>query len=336
MLTVDRRELIVMRREEANACIHYGLHHAATLTACSGIEMLLKTLYDELLEKLLRDDPTLAQQMQNYRNEMTGSGEPGNEWGLGRWITFYKDFNVFSELRNQFAYDFSEFKLQTLWHANSEWNKCKHSALEASPVTARLICNYLNTYLEETRHPIGGDNTHLKTMGEFGEKWRQQWKTSITRWVVQHRSAPQAELLLPLVELLGLVVDLIGDERVPIGSKTHLMVAANYVFSSVDLMPEHDSDVGGLVDDAAVLVLTLYWLLNVRDLEEDTLRHHWQGDTDIVSEIDRLEAYIRENNELLFLDTRIQLGDNLIWATIRRVATEGPEALWQNYWKEAY
>ena len=56
MLTIDQRKLISLRREEANACIHFGLLHAGTLTACSGIEMLLKTLYDELISKLDKDD----------------------------------------------------------------------------------------------------------------------------------------------------------------------------------------------------------------------------------------------------------------------------------------
>ena len=166
--------------------------------------------------------------------------------------------------------------------------------------------------------------------------WLKEWETAIIRWNVQNRAAPQGNILQPLANLLELVVSLIGDASVPVGHKTHLMVAANYVISAVDLMPEDDFDVRGLVDDGAVLVLTIFWLRHQRGLEEDTLRRHWQGDNDIISEIERLEKYIRENHEVLFAESRLQFGDKLIWATIRRVATEGPEALWQNYWKEAY
>ena len=81
MPIIDRRKLIMLRREEANACIHSGLYNAATLAACSGIEMLLKTLYEELIEKLEIDDPPLASELKNYRYLMTGDGEPAYDWG---------------------------------------------------------------------------------------------------------------------------------------------------------------------------------------------------------------------------------------------------------------
>ena len=101
-------------------------------------------------------------------------------------------------------------------------------------------------------------------------------------------------------------------------------------------MPEDDLDVRGLVDDGTVLVLTLFWLLRSRGLDEDLLRRDWQGDRDIINEIDRLETYIRDHKETLFAETRLQFGDKLNRATIRRVTTEGPAALWKNHWKEAY
>ena len=336
MLTIDKRELITLRREEANACIHYGLYQAATLTACSGIEMLLNTLYDELMEKLTSDDPPLANELRGHRREMLGDNEPENEWGLGRWIAFYREFNIFSELRNNFNYSFSEFKMPTLRRANAEWVKCKHRPYQVARDKALMITNYLNAYLEETRHPLGVGDTQLRTVGEFSRRWLEEWEIAIGRWFVQNRAAPQGEILQPLTKLLALVVSLIVDARVGIAHKTRLMVAANYVFSSVDLMPEDDLDVSGLVDDGAVLVLTLYWLLHHSGFEADIVRSNWPVDNDIISEIDRLEKYIQDNNEALFKGSGLRFGESLIWATIRRIATEGPEALWQNYWKEAY
>lgn len=336
MLPIDQRELIGLRRQEATACMHFGLYHAATLTACSGIEMLLKTLFDELIEKLESDDPSRANELHYFRSEITESPEQAHDWGLGRWIKFYNDFDIISALRNSFKYSFSAFKMTTLWKANSEWNKCKHDFAMANPATASLICNLLNAYLEETKVAVGNDGSQLRTMGEFSNIWLGEWESEIEKWYVQNRAKPQAEVLQPLAKLLALVVSLIHDAHVPFEHKTKLMVAANYVLSSVDLMPENEMDVEGLVDDGAVLVLTLSWLIKHRSLAEDHLCRHWQGSDDIISEIDRLELYISENCDVLFVDSRGDMGDRLIWATIRKVATEGPESLWQNYWKEAY
>ena len=336
MLTIDQRKLISLRREEANACIHFGLLHAGTLTACSGIEMLLKTLYDELISKLDKDDQFLANELRAILIEMTGDNDRQIDLGLGGWIRFYADNNLISELRNHFEYIFSDFNLHTLHLANQEWVKCKHHHYQVTHEKALMINNYLNAFLDETRNLDGGDTTQVRTVGEFGEHWLEQWETEIRKWFIQNRNTPQANILQPLPKLLALVVSLIVDSSVPIELKTHLMVAANYVFSSVDLMPEDDLDVRGLVDDSAVLVLTLFWLWRHRGLQEDLIRLHWQADSDIIVEIGKLERYIRENNEVLFKDARLKFGDNLVWAAIRRVSKEGPDALWRNYWKEAY
>ena len=98
---------------------------------------------------------------------------------------------------------------------------------------------------------------------------------------------PQTVVLLPLEKFLasGRRVDLL-TRMCLLDLKTHLMVAANYVVSSVDLMPEDDLDVRGLVDDAAVLVFTLSWLIEHRDLDQSHLVRHWRGDNDIIGEIE--------------------------------------------------
>ena len=336
MLPIDHREQISLRREEADICIHFGLYIAATLTTCNAIELLLEMLFFELKEKLHADDPRFANELQNYLDESKENEEPVNEWGLGKWISFYEKFNIFAELRSHFGYRFVTFGPKTLGNVNDVWNRYKHSFIEPSPVIALEVSNSLNAYLEEVRHPLDDDSSEPRTVSEFSKHWLSEWEFEIKRWYVQNRASIQARILQNLAKLLAVVVSMIHDKQVTYQCKTQLMIAANYVFSSVDLMPEDKLDVRGLVDDAAVLALTLYWLLRHRDMDADLIRRHWQGDSDIVSEIDSLERYIRENSEKLFTTSHRQFGSNLVWATIRKVAIDGPEALWQNYWKDSY
>lgn len=336
MLQIDPRKLILMRCEEANACIHYGLHHAATLTACSGIELLLETLFEELKEELSRVSAREAHELLEDYCEAIYERGLAHEWGLGKWIDFYVDCGILNKLQNQFRYQFNVLKPATLREANIEWNKCKHSSYQITPIDAKRIAKYLTDYLEEAGFSIKASDSELRTIEEISGHWLRQWETALQAWAVKNRAKPEAEILMPLAKLLEIVVSLISDTRVTYEQKTSLMVAANYVFSSVDLMPEDELDVNGLVDDGAVLVLTLYWLWRHRGVDEEILRSLWQSDSDIIGEIFRLEQYIRNNSALLFADSRPQLGQNLTWEPISRIATEGPEALWKNYWKETY
>ena len=336
MLHVDKREFIALRSVEANQCLHYGLYHAATLTACSAIEILLKTLFDELIEALKSADPQRAENLLDYHSEQSSDGVSQAVWGLGRWINFYSENGLIVELGNRFEYKFRELRLATLVEANREWNKCKHDFGQAKPESADRVCRYLNSYLEETRQSPESGAAQVRTLGEFGQHWRGEWQTEIRRWCVRNREKPQANLLLRLTDLLSLALDLLVARDVPVDLKTHLMVATNYVFSSVDLMPEDTLDVRCLVDDVTVLVLAFHWLLDKQNLDPETVHRHWRADSDAVAEIERLEAYIRQHHEKLFGEPRSAFGDRLIWAKISRVGTEGPSALWKNYWKEAY
>lgn len=336
MLQVHPRELILMRCEEANACIHFGLYQAATLTACSGIELLLETLFNELKTELSASSTREAQELQGDYDEAIYELGSADDWGLGKWLIFYRDCGILNKLHNQFGYKFMELKSTTLSQANIEGNKCKHSSYQITPNDAKQITNYLTAYLEEVGFILKDKNSQLRAVGEFSKHWLNKWEIALQSWAVKNRAKPETEILLPLAKLLEIVVSLISDTRVTYEQKTSLMVAANYVFSSVDLMPEGDLYVKGLVDDSAVLVMTLFWLWRHCGMDEDILRNLWQSDSDIISEIVRLEKYIRENNESLFAEPRSQFGDNLIWGSISRIVTEGPETLWKNYWKEAY
>ena len=330
------RELIVLRREEANACIHYGLYNAASLTACSGIEMLVKTLYDELINTLRQAEPSLAEEFEDGRSEKTDLTDPTSDWGLGKWISFYDDFGILHQLSRVFNYKLSTFTMTSLRQVNNEWNACKHKVAHANPITARKVCGFLNDYLVETKHTDGEAGAHLRTLGELSDRWISEWEDTIRKWLVLNHTAPQAMILQSMSKLLILTVSLITDRRVNVEIKRYLMVAANYVISSVDLIPESNLDVRGLVDDGAVLTFTLLWLRRKRGLKDNLLIHHWPKDSDVIDELDRLEQHLKASKDLLFSQSKPEFGDNLVWATLRKIETEGPEALWQNYWKEAY
>ena len=321
-------ELVNLRREEANACMHYSLYHAATLTAGSGVELLLEFLVGELIDAHMVDQPQRADQLRNnLEGKIYERGEI-EKWGLGVWCDFYSEFQIPFELWEMFDYQSRSYAEEKLRKVNKEWNRCKHGIHEALPDTAREIVVYLNELLDE----IGISSS--RHSGKIN--WRKSWGDRINYWTVQNRGKPETVLLLSLLPMLGVVERLISDKRVGYEHKTRLMVAENYVFSTVDLVKEDNRQPKSLVDDAAVLVLTLHWLLHKAELDKEILQDCWQQEKSAVNEIERLYKFIFENHVKLFPDSPSQIGKYLVWAAIRRIADVGPEALWQNYWKEVY
>lgn len=286
-----------------------------------------------------------------------------DKWTLGDWINLYRTCNLIKELGERFGYNLMRFDEKRLNHANEIWKKCKHESKQAEKKDAERVCKYLKSFLEECNYRSHADSPTLadaparlgppssfrheppapadapareRKDDEFGEWWLDEWRAEIKRWLVG-KSAQHGKLLIEaLPNLLELALSLIGDQTVPVRLRTQLMVAVNYVISTVDLMPEDGLEVRGLVDDSAVLVMTLDWLLRQREFEVETLHAHWRRSDDIISKITHLETHIYENNEVLFKESRLPFGDNSIWSTIRGIADIGPEALWQNYWKEVY
>jgi uncharacterized membrane protein YkvA (DUF1232 family) len=83
------------------------------------------------------------------------------------------------------------------------------------------------------------------------------------------------ELIALLPNLVRLFRGLIGDPRVPRGSKALLLVSAIWLASPIDLIPEFLPGIGG-IDDAVVAALVLRHL--VRRAGDDVVREHWRGD----------------------------------------------------------
>ena len=331
------RQHIIMRRTEANACLHYRLFHSATLTACSGIELLLEYLVNQLYEGLSRKSRRRANALVGFvKEEERRNSAKTSYWGLKSWVDFYKRRSVFDLLNKQFDFTFRQFNDHTLNEANEIWNKCKHDSYLATPEIAGHTVKLLNSCLTETDIEADNNSRRELTVAELSTHWLGQWETPLAESVAGDPDHPHTQILMYLAPYLDLVIRLLDDTRITFEHKTALMVAANYVFSSIDLMPENSErrDVGGLVDDGAVLALTLYWLLRQTEFDKAVLYSHWPGGDSIIAETNELKQHIWEQQDALFPDSRRQIGFKLVWKVIERIAHDGPEALWQNYWRE--
>ena len=337
ILRAIERQHIIMRRTEANACLHYRLFHSATLTACSGIELLLEYLVRQLYEELARQSKRRANALlRHVKDEERRNNAKSAYWGLRSWVDFYKRHGVFGLLSKQFRYTFQTLNDYTLNETNEIWNQCKHDSYLATPEIARDTVDRLNDYLKETEVEADTSVRQELTVGELSTHWLGQWEAPLAQSVAEGSASPQTLILMCLAPYLDLIIRLLDDKRVSFEHKTALMVAANYVFSSIDLLPENSDrrDVSGLVDDGAVLALTLYWLLRQESFDKTIVYSHWPGGAGIIDETDKLKRHIWDKQDALFPDSRHQIGYKLIWKVIERIAYDGPEALWQNYWRE--
>ena len=330
---------IANRRKEANGCLAHGYFHAATLTACSGIELLLefllKRLYDELLDQSKKKANALEKDLRNTEER---NHSKTMYWGLNSWMQFYQKNMIFERLCKQFDYAFKTLADYSLREVNEIWNKCKHDPYSATENDANRMVLRLNEYLLETE--INLEDPHHKqiTFGEVSNHWLDQWELPLGNWLASNPDSPQSKVLLPLSSFLDLVIRLIDDTRLRFGQRTALMVAANYAFSSHDLLPESadKQDVNGLVDDAAVLALTLFWLLQQEQFDNTIVYSHWPAGDSIHKEVDEVQQFLFTHHESLFPDSRNHFGYRLAWKVLERIPSEGPETLWQNYWQEQY
>ena len=324
------RELIYLRREEANACMHHRLFHAATLTAGSGLELLLMCLVGDLYRAFAESDDD-AEQAERLIDDLRqlGPQDPQTEnWGLGTWIGFYTESQMPYQLYKGLNCDPKSFDFGRLRQANDTYVKAKHEPYKITVEDASKVIVFFDELLDE----VG-----VLSAEERGKlAWRKAWGDRINHWVVQNRTSPETVLLRELFPLLEVVERLIHDRDVGYEYKTQLMLAENYVYSTIDLVKDDQQRPHSLVDDAAVLALTLYWLLRQKNFDKSILQACWQQDTGAVEEIERLYKFIVDNHDKLFLDEPGHFGSNLVWAAIRRIADIGPEALWQNYWAEVY
>jgi uncharacterized membrane protein YkvA (DUF1232 family) len=101
------------------------------------------------------------------------------------------------------------------------------------------------------------------------------WVLAVLVLLWSGRKTAAKELVVLLPNLVRLFRGLIGDPRVPRGSKALLLVGAVWLVSPIDLIPEFLPGIGG-IDDAVVAALILRHL--VRRAGVEVVREHWKGD----------------------------------------------------------
>jgi uncharacterized membrane protein YkvA (DUF1232 family) len=101
------------------------------------------------------------------------------------------------------------------------------------------------------------------------------WTLAVITLFVLGRKTIARELVTLLPNLIRLFRGLLGDPRVPRTSKALLALAALWLASPIDLIPEFLPGIGAL-DDAVVAGLALRHV--VKRAGSEVVRDHWHGD----------------------------------------------------------
>jgi uncharacterized membrane protein YkvA (DUF1232 family) len=97
------------------------------------------------------------------------------------------------------------------------------------------------------------------------------------------------DLILVLPDLTVLLMRLLRDDRVPLGSKVVALFGVGYVLSPIDLLPALLLGPAGWIDDLLVVSATLSRVLN--HVHPDVVRSHWSGRGDALEVIQRVTAW---------------------------------------------
>jgi uncharacterized membrane protein YkvA (DUF1232 family) len=125
---------------------------------------------------------------------------------------------------------------------------------------------------------------------DFYKKVRRQ----VHEWAEGKGQAHEyAEYILLAPDLAHLLIRLTLDNRVDTKSKAKLGAALAYFVSPIDLIPEALLGPVGYVDDVAVACLALNAILN-EEHNREVADEHWQGDQDLLTEIQRVLAVANE------------------------------------------
>lgn len=111
------------------------------------------------------------------------------------------------------------------------------------------------------------------------------WATTILVLIIAGRRTQARELATLVPNLFILFRGLLRDPRVPRSSKVLVALAALWVASPIDLIPEF-IPIAGPLDDAIVAALVLRHVLKRTDRE--VLAEYWRGDAGSLDRILRL------------------------------------------------
>lgn len=152
------------------------------------------------------------------------------------------------------------------------------------------------------------DHLALQPYGALSEQeieqaapgWYTRWRSRIHIWVRDHADDRLASILTFVPDMLMLVVRLARDPRVPWMLKGQLLLAAAYVISPFDLVPEGLLGPIGLSDDAGVLALVLFWLKGLSQVDPRVLHENWPGKEEVDLVIDRVHSQILDNRDRIY------------------------------------
>ncbi len=100
------------------------------------------------------------------------------------------------------------------------------------------------------------------------------------------------DLMLLLPDLTVLLMRLLRDERVPVGSKGIALLGIGYVLSPLDILPEILLGPIGFIDDLLIVGTALSRMLN--RVHPDVVRSHWPGKNDALETIQRVTAWTED------------------------------------------
>jgi uncharacterized membrane protein YkvA (DUF1232 family) len=100
------------------------------------------------------------------------------------------------------------------------------------------------------------------------------------------------DLLLLVPDLTVLLMRLLRDERVPVGSKGIALLGIGYVLSPLDILPEILLGPIGFVDDLLILGTALSRMMN--RVHPDVVRSHWPGRQDALETIQRVTTWTED------------------------------------------
>lgn len=315
------------RLEEARSHIRTKHYRSAVESASGGIELLMRALFEELTDKLEKgnqEDHERAKCLKYYHAVQNKKNEPEDKLTFGEWIGFFKDNDIFGQLVTTLKYPpFKSFNRANLDTIKKLRNDCSHEDYQPPKEEAEFVCKHLKMFLEETDRAPAVRQDHKWTLDhEWTKDWHKKWDDHIENWLKQeHNKEHRAQIVLALADQLRLVVDLIDDEDVPRELKTQLMWAVIYVVEPYDFISEKDDNVPALIDDAAVLALTLCWLDNNDRIDPAILREHWGREDDPIEVANKIYQDIAKNPSKYL--------NNRHWETIRTIAEKGPRVLWQ-------
>lgn len=113
------------------------------------------------------------------------------------------------------------------------------------------------------------------------------WVVAVAVLAVAGRRTAAREVALLIPNLLRLFRGLLGDPRVPRGTKAWVWFAVLWLVSPIDLVPEF-IPVAGPLDDAIVAALVLRHV--VRRTDPGVLADHWRGDPATLARLAGLRA----------------------------------------------